>query len=101
MTPVELIRDLRAEYEARRQYDRAVERHFIEAHRLVIEGKPDRAEAVAKAAAILRERPGVPKVARCPQGASTSSHRRWQSLMAGRPRRGEGGDEPDCRESTR
>ena len=54
MTPVELIRDLRAEYEARRQYDRAVERHFIEAHRLVIEGKPDRAEAVAKAAAILR-----------------------------------------------
>ena len=27
MTPVELIRDLRAEYEARRQYDRAVERH--------------------------------------------------------------------------
>ena len=46
--------DTRALREARRQYDRAVERHFVAAHRLVIEGKPDEAERIAKAACALR-----------------------------------------------
>lgn len=56
MTIAELFgRDERALYEAQRMYDRAVEHHFIEAHRLVIEGKPDAAERIAKGAVALRQ----------------------------------------------
>jgi hypothetical protein len=54
MTVNAMLRDLRALREARRIYDRAVERHFVQAHRLVAEGKPDAAERVAKGAAALR-----------------------------------------------
>jgi hypothetical protein len=54
MTPIELLRDMRAEFEAARQYDRRVEELFIEAHRKVAEGDPDRAEEIAKAAVSLR-----------------------------------------------
>lgn len=43
-----------AKHEAGRQYAQAVERHFDEAHRLLIEGKPDEAERIAKGAAALR-----------------------------------------------
>lgn len=44
----------RARYEARRQYDRAVERHFVAAHKAVVEGKPTLAELYAEGAAALR-----------------------------------------------
>ena len=54
MTPVDLLRDMRAAYEARRTYDKAVERHFVNAHRLVQQGKPDAAERIAKGAVALR-----------------------------------------------
>lgn len=54
MTVVELFRRPNAEYEAARQYARAVERHFDEAQRLIREGKPDAAERIAKGAAALR-----------------------------------------------
>lgn len=43
-----------AKHEAGRQYAQAVERHFDHAHRLLVEGKPDEAERIAKGAAILR-----------------------------------------------
>lgn len=39
---------------AKRTYDRAIRDHFNRAHRLLVEGKPDDAERVAKAAALLR-----------------------------------------------
>jgi hypothetical protein len=54
VTPIELLRDVRAAYEARRTYDRAVERHFVMAHRLVQAGEPERAERIAKGAVALR-----------------------------------------------
>lgn len=58
MTVTEMLRrqsrDRRAITEARRQYDRAVERHFADAHWLVTKGWPDQAEHIAKAAVALR-----------------------------------------------
>lgn len=39
---------------AKRTYDRAIRDHFNLAHRLLVQGKPDEAEKVAKAAALLR-----------------------------------------------
>lgn len=50
----QLLRDQRAAYEARRTYDRAVERHFVAAHRLLEAGQPDAAERIAKGAVALR-----------------------------------------------
>jgi hypothetical protein len=50
----DLIRRPPAEYEAARQYAQAVERHFDHAHRLVIEGKVDEAERIARGAVALR-----------------------------------------------
>jgi hypothetical protein len=53
-TVLEIMRRPPAEVEAARQYARAVERHFAEAERLVIEGKPEAAERIAKGAVALR-----------------------------------------------
>lgn len=53
-TVLEIMRRRPAEYEAGRQYARAIEKHFDEAERLLREGKPDAAERIAKGAAILR-----------------------------------------------
>ena len=54
MTVAELLRRPNAEYEAAKQYARAVERHFDLAQRLIVEGQPDAAERIAKGAAALR-----------------------------------------------
>lgn len=58
MTISEFLRDQRADrsafLEARRQYDRAIEHQFIEAHRAVAAGYPDQAEAIARDAVRLR-----------------------------------------------
>lgn len=55
MTVLEIMHRPSVEYEAARQYARAVERHFDDAQRLVREGKPDAAERIAKGAVILRD----------------------------------------------
>jgi hypothetical protein len=54
VTVTDMLHRPNAEYEAAKQYARAVERHFDEAQRLVTEGKPDAAERIAKAAVALR-----------------------------------------------
>jgi hypothetical protein len=54
VTVTDMLHRPSAEYEAAKQYARAVERHFDTAHRLVCEGKPDAAERIAKGAAALR-----------------------------------------------
>lgn len=48
------VRRYEPQDEAKRTYDRAVRAHFNLAHRLLVQGKPDEAERVAKAAALLR-----------------------------------------------
>jgi hypothetical protein len=53
-TGLAILRRPPAEYEAARQYGRAVERHFAAAQRLLAEGDPDAAERIAKGAAALR-----------------------------------------------
>lgn len=55
MTPLEiLLRKDEPARNAKHTYDRAIESHFALAHRLLVEGKPDDAEKVAKGAALLR-----------------------------------------------
>jgi len=55
MTPLEiLLRNDAPARHAKRTYDRAVRSHFDLAQRLLVQGKPDEAEKVAKGAALLR-----------------------------------------------
>lgn len=53
MTAAELLRDMRAEYEARKQYRRAVDSHFRHAKAIAI-SDPRASIAIARGAAILR-----------------------------------------------
>lgn len=57
MTVAELMRSPSqiAARRAERTYNRAIAEHFADAHRLLIAGKPDEAERVARGAALLRQ----------------------------------------------
>ena len=70
MTVAELLRDMRAEHAARVTYDRAVERHFVVAHKLA-KTDPDAAERIARGAVALRMDAGFElssKPGRCVNG---------------------------------